>query len=119
MRERSPRNVRFDSTQPRERARRTSAQPSLARCFWLLRGQTRHVINLVIDNWAQWFVVVPGAVNLVQGPSNYEALLRMGVPAHQVGLGCAPLADDTSTLTGACLPSSGFGMHMLHVQECV
>lgn len=45
---------------------------------------TRHVINLVIDNWAQWFVVVPGAINLVQGPSNYEALLRMGVPPDQV-----------------------------------
>lgn len=44
----------------------------------------RHVINLVIDNWAQWFVVVPGAINLVQGPANYEALLRMGVPPDQV-----------------------------------
>lgn len=48
---------------------------------------TRHVINLVIDNWAQWFVVVPGAINLVQGPANYEALLRMGVPPDQVGGG--------------------------------
>lgn len=38
----------------------------------------------MIDNWAQWFVVVPGAINLVQGPSNYEALLRMGVPHDQV-----------------------------------
>eukprot|EP00903_Cladosiphon_okamuranus_P016685 g15383.t1 len=46
----------------------------------------KHVINLVIDNWAQWFVVVPGAINLVQGPSNYEALLRMGVPPDQVRL---------------------------------
>jgi hypothetical protein len=26
----------------------------------------KNVINLVIDNYAQWFVVVPGAVNLVQ-----------------------------------------------------
>lgn len=43
------------------------------------------MINLVIDNWAQWFVVVPGAINLVQGPANYEALLRMGVPPDQVG----------------------------------
>lgn len=42
------------------------------------------MINLVIDNWAQWFVVVPGAINLVQGPANYEALLRMGVPPDQV-----------------------------------
>lgn len=44
----------------------------------------RHVINLVIDNWAQWFVVAPGAINLVQGPANYEALIRMGIPPHQV-----------------------------------
>lgn len=51
----------------------------------LMLKPSRHVINLVIDNWAQWFVVVPGAINLVQGPSNYEALLRMGVPADQVG----------------------------------
>ncbi|CAN0031054.1 unnamed protein product [Pylaiella littoralis] len=46
----------------------------------------KHVINLVIDNWAQWFVVVPGAINLVQGPANYEALLRMGVPPDEVRL---------------------------------
>ena len=39
------------------------------------------VVNLVIDNHAQWFIVVPGAYNLVQGPSNYHNLLRMGVPA--------------------------------------
>lgn len=53
----------------------------------------RHVINLVIDNWAQWFVVVPGAINLVQGPSNYEALLRMGVPPDQVRLLITATAD--------------------------
>ncbi|CAN0069830.1 unnamed protein product, partial [Discosporangium mesarthrocarpum] len=46
----------------------------------------RHVINLVIDNWAQWFVTVPGAINLVQGPANYENLLRMGVPSDQLRL---------------------------------
>eukprot|EP00904_Undaria_pinnatifida_P009000 jgi/Undpi1/522/HiC_scaffold_10.g03986.m1 len=46
----------------------------------------KNVINLVIDNWAQWFVVVPGAINLVQGPANYEALLRKGVPPDQVRL---------------------------------
>ena len=43
----------------------------------------KHVINLVIDNYAQWFIVVPGAYNLVQGPSNYHNLLRMGVPADR------------------------------------
>ena len=42
------------------------------------------VINLVIDNLAQWFIVVPGAYNLVQGPSNYHNLMRMGVPANKL-----------------------------------
>jgi hypothetical protein len=31
-----------------------------------------NVINLVIDNYAQRFTVVPGALNLVQGPTNYS-----------------------------------------------
>ena len=34
----------------------------------VLSGFTR-VINLVIDNHAQWFIVVPGAINLVQARS--------------------------------------------------
>lgn len=42
------------------------------------------VINLVIDNHAQWFVFVPGALNLVQGPSNYHSLLKMGVKPEEV-----------------------------------
>ena len=46
----------------------------------------KKVINLVIDNHAQWFIVVPGAHNLVQGPSNYHSLLRMGVPPSQLRL---------------------------------
>lgn len=45
-----------------------------------------NVINLVIDNHAQWFIVVPGALNLVQGPSNYHSLLRMGVPPEEIQL---------------------------------
>jgi len=44
------------------------------------------VINLVIDNHAQWFIVVPGALNLVQGPTNYTNLLKMGVPSHELRL---------------------------------
>jgi len=39
------------------------------------------VINCVIDNHAQWFVVVPGALNLVQGPGNYFKLRKLGVPS--------------------------------------
>jgi len=45
-----------------------------------------NVINLVIDNHAQWFIVVPKALNLVQGPSNYHSLLAMGVPPEEVCL---------------------------------
>lgn len=40
----------------------------------------KNVINLAVDNHAQWFVVVPGALNLVQGPSLYQDLLKIGVP---------------------------------------
>lgn len=46
----------------------------------------QNVINLVIDNHAQWFTVVPGALNLVQGPTNYHNFLKMGVPSSQLQL---------------------------------
>mmetsp|Transcript_23740 Transcript_23740/g.54828 ORF Transcript_23740/g.54828 Transcript_23740/m.54828 type:complete len:529 (+) Transcript_23740:21-1607(+) len=42
------------------------------------------VINLVIDNFPQYFVLVPGAMNLVQSPSYYSKLLNMGVPANHL-----------------------------------
>jgi hypothetical protein len=45
-----------------------------------------NVINLVIDNYAQWFRVVPGALNLVQGPTNYHNFLKMGIPPSQLQL---------------------------------
>jgi len=38
------------------------------------------VINLVIDNFPQYFVLTPGAMNLVQSPSYYSKLLNMGIP---------------------------------------
>jgi hypothetical protein len=43
-----------------------------------------NVINLVIDNHAQWFVVVPGCLNLVQGPVNYQNFLKMGVSKENI-----------------------------------
>ncbi|CAK0797021.1 unnamed protein product, partial [Prorocentrum cordatum] len=49
----------------------------------------KKVINLVIDNHPQWFCVVPGALNLVQGPSNYHNFLRMGVPPSEIRPGAA------------------------------
>ena len=45
-----------------------------------------NVINLVIDNHAQWFVVVPGCLNLVQGPVNYQNFLKMGVEPSNIQL---------------------------------
>ena len=55
------------------------ASHSMVACAAVAAG-FKNVINLVIDNHAQWFVVVPGCLNLVQGPSNYHSLLKMGVP---------------------------------------
>lgn len=45
-----------------------------------------NVVNLVVDNYPQWFLVVPKTLNATQGPVNYQSFLRMGVPANQVQL---------------------------------
>ena len=58
---------------------------SMVACAAVAAG-FKNVINLVIDNHAQWFVVVPGALNLVQGPSNYHSFLKMGVPEKDLAL---------------------------------
>ena len=42
------------------------------------------VINLVIDNHPQYFTLVPGALNLVQGPAWHERFLAMGVPERHL-----------------------------------
>lgn len=45
-----------------------------------------NVINLVVDNYPQWFLVVPKTLNLTQGPVNYQSFLRMGVKPNEVKL---------------------------------
>ena len=45
-----------------------------------------NVINLVVDNHPQWFVIVPGALNLVQGPRLYRELMKLGVPDDELEL---------------------------------
>lgn len=45
-----------------------------------------NVVNLVVDNYPQWFLTVPKAQNLMQGPVNYQAFLRMGIKPAEVGL---------------------------------
>ncbi|CAJ1404386.1 unnamed protein product [Effrenium voratum] len=44
------------------------------------------VINLVFDNYPQYFVLVPGAINLVQSPSYFDKLLDMGCAAKSLRL---------------------------------
>lgn len=38
-----------------------------------------NVVNLVVDNYPQWFLVVPKTLNCVQGPVNYQSYIRYGV----------------------------------------
>lgn len=45
-----------------------------------------NVINLVVDNYPQWFLVVPKTLNVTQGPVNYESFLKMGVQPNEVRL---------------------------------
>jgi len=44
----------------------------------------KKVINLVFDNHPQYFVLVPGALNLVQSPSYYDKLLDMQCPSENL-----------------------------------
>ena len=46
-----------------------------------------NVVNLVVDNHAQWFLTVPNTLNLVQGPVNWMNFLRFGIDPAQ--LACA------------------------------
>lgn len=43
-----------------------------------------NVVNLVVDNWPQWFLTVPKTLNIVQGPVNYECFLKMGVKPEEL-----------------------------------
>ncbi len=47
----------------------------------------KHLFNSIINVLqAQWFVVVPGCLNLVQGPVNYQNFLKMGVSQSNIQL---------------------------------
>ena len=43
-----------------------------------------NVCNLVVDNHPQWFLTVPKTLNLVQGPVNYQAFLKMGIKQEEL-----------------------------------
>ena len=46
----------------------------------------RRVVNLVPDNFPQHFLLVPGAMNLLQSPAAYGLFREMGVPAASLGV---------------------------------
>lgn len=63
----------------------------------------RRVVNLVVDNYPQHFLLVPGALNVTQTPGYAVRLRQMGVPAEAVAYAghwvphdlCAHLESDT------------------------
>ena len=46
-----------------------------------------NVVNLVVDNYPQWFLTVPKTKNMMQGPVNYQSFLRMGMKPEETVLG--------------------------------
>jgi len=44
----------------------------------------KKVIHLICDNFPQHFLLVPGAINLVQTPSAYKKFISMGVPSDSI-----------------------------------
>ncbi|CAK8999625.1 unnamed protein product [Durusdinium trenchii] len=64
----------------------------------------KNVINLIFDNYPQYFVLVPGAINLVQSPSYFDKLLDMGCPSSSLRLAghwVSRLVEDRTFLTFA------------------
>jgi len=70
----------------------------------------KKVINLIFDNYPQYFVLVPGAINLVQSPSYFDKLLDMGVPTSHLSVAghwvsselCKHLEDDCHARIKRC-----------------
>ena len=61
----------------------------------------RRVINQVIDNFPQYFTVVPGALNLGQTPWYYTRLRQMGVPAKDLAVGGHWVSHDVAANAAA------------------
>ena len=52
-----------------------------------VRAGFENVINLVPDNYPQYFVLAPDCLNLVQGPAAYARFRELGVPARELAVG--------------------------------
>jgi hypothetical protein len=55
------------------------------------------VVNLVVDNYPQHFLLVPGALNLVQSPGNHTKLLQLGMPPDSVAWAGSWVSHDIAT----------------------
>ncbi len=44
----------------------------------------KKVIHLIPDNYPQYFLLTPGAINLVQSPASYMKFIEMGVPKESL-----------------------------------
>jgi hypothetical protein len=62
---------------------------------------SRRVVNQVIDNHPQYFVLVPGALNLVQSPGYEARLLQMGVPRKDVAVAGSWVSHDIASNAAA------------------
>jgi hypothetical protein len=60
------------------------------------RAGFKNVINLVPDNYPQYFVLAPDCLNLVQGPAAYSKFRELGVPSDQLAVGGHWVSHDLS-----------------------
>ncbi len=53
-----------------------------------------HVVHLICDNYPQYYLLVPGAMNLVQSPSSYTKFVEMGVPKENLAVAGHWVSED-------------------------
>lgn len=53
-----------------------------------------HVVHLICDNFPQYYLLVPGAMNLVQSPSAYTKFVEMGVPKENLAVAGHWVSED-------------------------
>lgn len=51
-------------------------------------------IHLICDNYPQYYLLVPGALNLVQSPSSYTKYIEMGVPKDNLAVAGHWVSED-------------------------
>jgi hypothetical protein len=54
----------------------------------------KNTIHLICDNYPQYYLLVPGAINLVQSPSSYTKFIQMGVPKENLAVAGHWVSED-------------------------